>query len=275
LGIPVIYYISPQVWAWRKGRVKKIKKFCEKILVLFPFEVPFYQKENVPVEFVGHPLLDELDEKYFSEKHRKQQRNRCGIQDNDIVIGLMPGSRRLEISQHLQLQFKVAEKLYKSYPNIKILLMCAPSVDRDALREKLDDIRLPYILQKDDPAQMIQLCDVILAASGTATLLVGLLEKPMVIMYKMKWLTGIIAKVLVRGVRFFGIVNLISEREIVPERWQGGANPDELFNLMKRYLDDSDYKNKVVQDLKLLKSKLGERGATEKVASVVNTYLEK
>jgi lipid-A-disaccharide synthase len=187
----------------------------------------------------------------------------------------MPGSRRLEISQHLQLQFKVAEKLYKSYPNIKILLMCAPSVDRDALREKLDDIRLPYILQKDDPAQMIQLCDVILAASGTATLLVGLLEKPMVIMYKMKWLTGIIAKVLVRGVRFFGIVNLISEREIVPERWQGGANPDELFNLMKRYLDDSDYKNKVVQDLKLLKSKLGERGATEKVASVVNTYLEK
>ena len=274
LGIPVIYYISPQVWAWRKGRIKKIKKYCEKVLLLFPFEVEFYKSKNVPTEFVGHPLLDEIDDKYFSEVHRKNQRNRCGIQDDDIVIGLMPGSRRLEIAQHLNLQFQVAEKLYKAYPKIKILLMCAPSVERESLQAKLDDVRIPYILQKDEPAQMIQLCDVILAASGTATLLVGLLEKPMVIMYKMKWLTGMLAKVLVRGIQFFGLVNLILGHEAVPERWQGGANPDELFKLMKRYIDDPNYKASVVEKLKTLKNKLGERGATVKVAQVVQAYLK-
>ncbi len=274
LGIPVIYYISPQVWAWRKGRVKKIKKYCDKILVLFPFEVDFYKQQNMPVEFVGHPLLDEIDDKYFSLDHRKNHRNRCGIQDDEIVIGLMPGSRRLEIKQHLDLQFKVAEKLYKAYPKIRILLMCAPSVDKEALKEKLDDIRVPYILQKDEPIEMIELCDIILAASGTATLFVGLLEKPMVIMYKMKWFTGIIAKVLVRGVKFFGLVNLILGREAVPERWQGGANVDELFKLMKRYIDDPAYKQQVINDLKLVKLQLGDKGATSRVAVAVEPYLK-
>lgn len=274
LGIPVIYYISPQVWAWRKGRIKKIKKYCEKVLVLFPFEVPFYQEKGVPVEFVGHPLVDELDDKYFSPEHRKQHRNRCGIQDDDIVIGLMPGSRRLEIKQHLDLQFKVAERLYKTYPKIKILLMCAPSVEKETLQSKLEDIRFPYILQKDDPVEMIELCDVVLAASGTATLFVGLLEKPMVVMYKMKWLTGVIAKVLVRGVKFFGIVNLILGYEAVPERWQGGANVDELYRLMKRYIDDPVYKNQVINDLKKLKNQLGDRGATARVAQQVDQFLK-
>lgn len=274
LGIPVIYYISPQVWAWRKSRVKKIKKYCDKILVLFPFEVDFYKQQNMPVEFVGHPLLDEIDDKYFSPDHRKNHRNRCGIQDDEIVIGLMPGSRRLEIKQHLDLQFKVAEKLYKAYPKIRILLMCAPSVDKEGLKEKLDDIRVPYILRKDEPVEMIELCDIILAASGTATLFVGLLEKPMVIMYKMKWFTGIIAKVLVRGVKFFGLVNLILGREAVPERWQGGANVDELFKLMKRYIDDPAYKQQVINDLKLVKLQLGDKGATSRVAVAVEPYLK-
>lgn len=274
LGIPVIYYISPQVWAWRKGRVKKIKKYCEKIFVLFPFEVDFYKNQNMPVEFVGHPLLDEIDDKYFSPEHRKHHRNRCGIQDDEIVIGLMPGSRRLEIAQHLDLQFKVAEKLYKSYPKIKVLLMCAPSVDKEALREKIGDVRIPYILQKDEPVEMIELCDIILAASGTATLFVGLLEKPMVIMYKMKWLTGIIAKILVRGVKFFGLVNLILGREAVPERWQGGANVEELFKLMKRYIDEPQYKQQVIQDLKLVKLQLGDKGATKRVAQALEPYLK-
>jgi lipid-A-disaccharide synthase len=119
---------------------------------------------------------------------------------------------------------------------------------------------------------MIHLADFVLAASGTATLMVGLLEKPMVIMYRLKWLTGVIARILVRGVTHFGIVNLILGKEIVPERWQEGASADELFKLMKRYLDDADHTESVRANLRLIRHQLGEKGATARVAEALKTY---
>ena len=273
LGIPVVFYISPQVWAWRKGRVEKIKKYGRKVLVLFPFEEKFYREKNVPCEFVGHPVLDELDPKYFTSEYRKTHRNRCGIQDDEIVIGLMPGSRTGEIKQHLKIQLEVARRLYKKYHKIKILLMVAPSRTKDEFQEQLDDLRFPLILQKDDPLEMIHLSDFILAASGTATLMVALLEKPMVIMYRMKWLTGVIAKVLVRGVKFFGLPNLILGKEVVPERWQDGANVDTLFNLMSEYLEHPERAAKTRADLALMKDHLGTRGATERVSQALQEFL--
>lgn len=108
LGIPVVYYISPQIWAWRQGRVKTIRKYCRKVFLLFPFEKKFYDAHQVSSEFVGHPVLDELDPKLFDEEHRLNSRRRCGIQDSDIVLGLMPGSRRMELKQHMAIQLEVA-----------------------------------------------------------------------------------------------------------------------------------------------------------------------
>lgn len=275
LGIPVVYYISPQVWAWRKGRVETIKKYCKKVFVLFNFEVPFYRDKGVACEFVGHPVLDELNDKFYSETSRKNHRNRCGIQDDEIVIGLMPGSRRIELRQHLDIQFEVARRLYKKFPKIRVLLMCAPSVDKEKLKERLGDIRFPFILLKDDPFEMIDLADYVLVASGTATLQVALLEKPMVIMYRMKWLTGIFAKIFVRGVKFFGIVNLILGYEAVPERWQGTANVEEIYGLMARYLEDEKYSEHVRSELKKVRSHLGERGTTKRVSLALNEFFEK
>ena len=275
LGIPVVYYISPQVWAWRKGRVETIKKYCRKIFVIFNFEVPFYQEKKVACEFVGHPVLDELDDKFFSDSYRKIHRNQCGIEDDEIVIGLMPGSRRIEIRQHLDLQIEVARRLYKKFPKIRVLLMCAPSVDKEKLQEKLGDVRFPFMLLKDDPFEMIHLADYVLVASGTATLQVALLEKPMVIMYKMKWITGIIAKIFVRGVKFFGIVNLILGYEAVPERWQSGANVEEIYRLMARYLEDPGYTEKVRSELKKVRSHLGDRGATKRLSRALDEFFEK
>lgn len=274
MGIPVVYYVSPQVWAWRKGRVEQIKKYCRKVLLLFPFEREFYASKNVPFEFVGHPVLDELNDKYFTAEYRKSHRSRCGVQDNEIVIGLMPGSRRGEIKQHLQMQLEVARRLCLKYSNIRILLMVAPTRTKEELQDQLGDLKFPLMMQKDEPLEMIHLADFILAASGTATLQVALLEKPMVIMYKMKWLTGLVAKVLVRGVKFFGLPNLIAGREIVPERWQGGANVDELFRLMCRYVEDPIYAQKVRDDLADLKKHLGDKGATARVAASLEEYLQ-
>jgi lipid-A-disaccharide synthase len=274
LGIPVVYYISPQIWAWRKGRVKIIKKYCDKMLVVFPFEVSFFEEAGVPCEFVGHPVLDEQKDKYADPVARKLHRNRCGIQDDEIVIGMMPGSRKSEIAHHLDIQMEVGRLLYKAYPKIRVLLMCAPTVDKDFLQAQIGDVRYPYMLLKDDPMEMIDLTDLVLVASGTAVLQVGLLAKPMVIMYKFKWLTGVIAKMIVRGVKFFGIVNLILDHEAVPERWQGEANAKNLYGLMKRYLDEPSYKAEVQQKLSSIKDRLGRRGATARVAKALDPYLQ-
>lgn len=272
LGLNIVYYISPQIWAWRKSRVELIKKYCKKVLLLFPFEKAFYDQKNVPNIFVGHPLLDELDDKYFSEELRLIQRSRMGIDKSEIVIGLMPGSRKGEIKQHLDLQLKVARRLCLKYSNIKILLMVAPSRTKEEIQDQMGDLTFPIILLKAEPYDMIDLCDYILAASGTATLQVALLEKPMVIMYRFKWLTSIIAKILVRGVRYFGLPNLIAQEEIVPERWQKQANEDELFRLLCNYIDDPIYASEVKKKLAELKLKLGTKGATKRVAESLEEF---
>lgn len=274
LGIPVVYYVSPQIWAWRKGRVHTIKKYCRKVLLLFPFEIPFYQQHDVPFEFVGHPALDEIQPKYFSEEYRKVQRNRRGIQDDETVIGLMPGSRKGEIKRHFDIQIEVARQLYLKHPKVRILLMVAPTLEKEAIQALMDNVKFPIMVVKDDPFEMINLTDFVLAASGTATLMVGLLEKPMVVMYRLAFLTSLIARVLVRGVKFFGIVNLIFDREVVPERWQGGASAEKLYPLMSRYLTDPEYTQKVRADLKTLRQKLGDKGATARVAQSLQEYLQ-
>lgn len=274
LGIPVVYYISPQIWAWRKGRVKTMKKYCSQVFVVFPFEKKFYEEKGVPCEFVGHPLLDELDDKYFNNEKRLIHRRRFGIRDDQIVVGLMPGSRRKEIEHHLPIQMQVATELYRKNKNVIALVLTAPSVQKEALAEKLDGLNFPYLLRKDEPFDMIDLTDVILAASGTATLMVGLLEKPMVVIYKVSTLTAIMARLLVHGVKFFGIVNLIMEKEAVPERFQGAANLTELTRLMSRIIDEPEYRKNMIADLKELKNRLGNRGATEKVAAQLEKYFQ-
>jgi lipid-A-disaccharide synthase len=274
LGIPVVYYISPQVWAWRKGRVKTIKKYCKKVFVLFPFEVPFYKEHDVPCEFVGHPILDELDEKLYDPEYFKNHRNQCGIRDDEVVLGLMPGSRNLELKQHFAIQLDVARKLAHKHQNLKILIMVAPTFEKEKLEPYLEDFRLPYIIMKEDPSRMVHLADFVLVASGTATLMVGLLQKPMVIMYRMKFMTGVFAKLLVRGVKYFGLVNLILGREVCPERWQSDANADTLFELMDRYFTDPAYVAKVREDLKGLRQHLGDKGATERVARSLEEFFK-
>lgn len=272
LGIPCVYYISPQVWAWREGRVKKIKKYIQKVFVIFPFEKTFYQKHGVQTEFVGHPMLDELKAKYFDPEYFKTRRSQCGIAENEIVVGLMPGSRKSELKYHIETQKEVARKIYKNHANVRFLVLTAPTVDKEKLKESFADFGVPFILQKDEPFEMINLCDVVLAASGTATLMVGLLNKPMVIMYKMNPYTAWVFKLLVRGIKYFGITNLILNEEVVPERFQEKASTEELYRLMTRFLDDKTYYQSVVERLKDLHEKLGDKGATVRVAKALEVY---
>jgi lipid-A-disaccharide synthase len=271
-GIPVVYYISPQVWAWRKGRVNKIKKFCRKVLVLFPFEVPFYEAKKVPVEFVGHPLLDELPEKYFLESYRQFHREKFGIHKDEIVLGLMPGSRRSELKHNLPVQMQAAGLLCKKFPKIKVAILVAPTFSKEQVQAELTgDYSFSYILLKDEPGEMIHLTDYIIVASGTATLMVGLLHKPMVIMYHVKRATILFGKLIGFKVAFFGLPNLILGRMVVPECIQTPAQS--LFEEIKKYLQDTSYSDSVRQELAKLQPLLGEKGATQRVARALDEFL--
>lgn len=273
-GINVVYYISPQVWAWRKGRVETIKKYCKKVFLLFPFEVEFYKSKNVPYEFVGHPILDDLDPKYLDQQYIDLKRSRMGIGQNDIVFGLMPGSRRGELKNHMAVQIEVARRLYKKFPQMKVVVLVAPTFSKEQVQDALEDVRFPFILLKDEPLEMICITDLILAASGTATLMVGLLQKPMVIMYKMSWMTYLVAKVLVRGVKFFGIVNLILNKEVAPECWQHKASADHMEALCEKFIRDADLYRETRRELGTIAQHLGNRGATERVAQALEIFFK-
>lgn len=257
LGVPVVYYISPQIWAWRSYRVHKIKKIVDLMLVIFPFEEEFYKKHGVSSRFVGHPLLELLEEKKPTPQEIQTHRQRFLGHGKTRVLGLMPGSRKSELKYNLQTQIQTAQKIVAVHSEVQPVLFVAPSLDLELVRQQALALGYEGLFFKEDPFLMIQTADEILCASGTATLMVGLCEKPMVIMYRMNAISGRLAKLLVNKIPFFGMVNLIANREIVPERFQEQANADELSACLSKMISHSEYRSAVIQDLQKLKLKLG------------------
>jgi lipid-A-disaccharide synthase len=272
-GIRVIYYISPQVWAWRTGRVKQIGRDVDHMLVLFPFEEKFYREHGVRCDFVGHPLLDELPETAVTKEKLQFERARFGLSTNDIVLGLMPGSRNSEIEHHLATQVRAAEILVRRMPQVRPVLMVAPTLEREKFGAILESSSASIQIVKEDPLDMIALADVMLVASGTATLMVGLMEKPMVIMYRMTAITAWFAKRLVTKTKFFGLVNLVMDRLVVPELFQEDANPSRLADELQK-LATGSVREKALSDLAGVRSALGSRGATKRVLEILNGYLD-
>ena len=272
-GVTVIYYISPQVWAWRTGRVHLIRRVVDHMLVLFPFEEPFYKEHGVKASFVGHPLLDELPPK-ASDEQRKLHRQRFGIGSSDLVLGLMPGSRHSEIRHHLRTQLEAAAIVVRENPRVRPVLMVAPTLERADFTQALGEFPFPIQLIKENPLDMIALSDAILVASGTATLMVGLMEVPMIIMYRMNALTAWIAKRVVTKTPFFGMANLIMNRKVVPELFQEEANPRRLADELGGLLANEAARARVALELAQIKDRLGSRGATVRVAEILDEYLQ-
>lgn len=269
LGIPVIYYISPQIWAWRSYRVHQIKKIVDLMLVIFPFEEAFYKEHNVPVRFVGHPLLQLLDEKKSSLQSVSEIREKLLGSSKKRILGLMPGSRRSELKYNLQAQIEAAQEVERLHNNVQTVLFIAPSLNENYVKEQCKKFNYSGLFLKEDPFLMIQVADEILCASGTATLMVGLCEKPMVIMYRMNAFSAMMAKLLVNKIPFFGMVNLIAENEIVPERFQEKANPQELAKCLSRFISEPKYRQETVRNLQALKKKLGDGGGLQTLAKTL------
>ncbi len=273
LGIKVIYYISPQVWAWRKGRVKTIRKYVDKMLVLLPFEVDFYKKNNVDAEFVGHPILDEMHDDLWNQSKIEMERARYGLTNDRLVLGLMPGSRRSEIHHHLLVQIEVARRLIKEFPKLQVALLVAPTLTVEQLQSQLGNIEFPIVLIKKEPFEMIALTDVVLCASGTATLMVGLMKKPMVIMYIVNWLSKIIGETLVRNLKHFGLSNIVLERRQSVELKNDEATLERLTQEMKILIQSEEVRKSHREGLGELHTRLGSKGASERVSQILERYL--
>lgn len=265
LGIPVLYYISPQVWAWRSRRVNKIKKLINRMAVILPFEEEFYRKHNVPVTFVGHPLLDHNSAAHIIG-NRKDVESR--------VVGLLPGSRDGEVSRHLPVMLDAASVITERIKKIKFIISVAPSVKRKQIEEIIEKHNGTADLElvTESVAEVCGQCSLVIAASGTVTLEVAITGTPMIIIYKVSPLSYWLGKIMI-SVKNIGLVNLIAGREIVPELLQNKASPENVADTAVAMLNDPSGLERMSSKLYGIKDLLGGPGASERVADIALSML--
>ncbi|OGX37143.1 MAG: lipid-A-disaccharide synthase [Omnitrophica WOR_2 bacterium RIFCSPHIGHO2_02_FULL_52_10] len=269
-NIRVIYYISPQVWAWKEERVHFIKKHVDKMLVLFKFEKEFYAKHGINVEFVGHPLVDTLNitcpKDIFLENY--------SLPADHLTIGLLPGSRVKEIETLLPVMVHAAEILHRKIRPIQFLVMQAPTIRRPLLEFHLRDSPITHRIVEEDIYDGINACDFCLVASGTATLETALLQRPMIVVYKTHLLTWLLAKCYIK-ISDIGLVNIVAGRRIVPECVQFEANGQTIAEEAQKILSDEFTMTRIKKELRSVKEALGESGASHRAAVEVLKLLHR
>ena len=262
LKIPVLYYVSPQIWAWRKGRVRQIARWVDQMAVIFPFEAAFYERHGVKATFVGHPLLESVK----AVGDRASTLAKIGLDPDKLTIALLPGSRHGEVSRHLPVMREAARRL-RAERDVQFLCVGASTIDAAELAAGLAHPSLRIPLVSEDRYEAIHAADLVWTASGTATLETALLGRPMIIIYRLSWLTYMIARLLVR-VDHIGMANLIADERVVPELIQNDANPERIMAESRILLDDSQIRSTVISKLAKLRERLGSAGAAARVADL-------
>lgn len=263
-GVTTAHYVSPSVWAWRQKRVFKIKKSVDLVLTLLPFEAKFYQQHDVPVVFVGHHLADQIP----LDVDQQQARQHLHLAAEGRLIGLLPGSRQSEVEKLGPLFFAAAELCLKKDPNLKFIVPAASADRYRQLHLQLHDFAdLPVQLVQGESQQVMAAADVLLIASGTTTLEAMLLKKPMVIAYKVAWLSWAILSRLVKS-PFVGLPNLIAGKLLVPELLQTAATPERLANALMEYFEKPRATEKLVDGFAQMHAML-RRGASDCAAKAL------
>ncbi|MGR9085602.1 MAG: lipid-A-disaccharide synthase [Gammaproteobacteria bacterium] len=268
LGIKVLFYVSPQVWAWRSGRVKKYGKVIDMMAVIFPFETAYYEAENVPVRYVGHPSADKVHPHYSKAKDFE----RFGLIPGKPVVGLMPGSRSGEIKRMLPVMLKAARQIACRYPEVKFLLPQASAVEDRLLNDYLRQASVQIEVIKNQPYDVIQCCDAVMTTSGTATLEIALLTVPMVICYRLSPITYWLGRMLVKT-PFIGLPNIVAGEGIVREYIQREASADNLAAEIIELLTNADYARHMREKLQTVKEKLGHGGGSKNMAALALAML--
>ena len=263
LGIPVLFYVSPQVWAWRPKRVKKIGERIDHMAVLFPFEAEIYERNQIPVTFVGHPLADHV----HVELTAAEARTKLGVEGDGPVIGLLPGSRRGEVQRLLPVMIESAGKLLASHPNARFLLARAATMDESLFLPALEAAGLPVQVVANEAQTVMRASNAVITASGTATLEIALVGTPMVITYKLAPITYAIMRRLMT-IDQVGLANIVSGEPVVRELLQEEATAEAISAEVERILEDDAYRARMIGKLGEVRGKLGTSGASRKVAEV-------
>jgi lipid-A-disaccharide synthase len=267
LGIPVLYYISPKIWASRRGRVRKIKKRITRMAAILPFEEAFYEQYGIPVTYVGNPLLDTKLAGFQTEKRPEQK--------DGLTIGLLPGSREREIISLAPVMMEAAGHLARKNPDWRFVISQASSVDPVLMESLLAPHRDVFSFEtvQGEVIEVFRRADFLIAASGTVTLEAAIAGIPMVVVYKLSALSHWVVRLMIR-VRHISLVNLIAGRAVVPELIQKKAHPEVIAEIVNRILHDPHELDRMKQDLADVRTRLGGPGASERVADLALKMME-
>ena len=260
-GVPVLFYIGPKVWAWRRGRVKKIGRGVDRLAVIFPFEPAYYQGEAVEVEYVGNPLADEA----LVGRSRERFLRENGMDPDRTVVGLFPGSRRAEIRYNLETMLQAAALIYRAKPQSRFLLPVAASLDSEMFAGPLAAAGLPVTAVRESIYDSANACAAVICVSGTVTLQTALVGTPMVIVYRMSPLSYAVGKRLVK-VPHIGLPNIVAGREVARELIQEEATAENIAAEILRILDDPAYNRQRREGLARVRELIGPAGCSERVA---------
>jgi len=255
LGIPVVYYISPQVWAWKKNRVHTLKRVCRRMLVILPFEKAIYDEAGLDCRFVGHPLLDYLPGVPIE-----------GLYRGDMTIGLLPGSRAQEIGRILPVMIETAKGIRSKHPGARFVAPCVDAARAEQVRALAGDF--PIEIDIGGAYEVLEGARFCMVASGTATVETMLYETPMVVMYRVAPVTYWLARAVVR-VAHIGMVNILAGKRIVPEFVQGDADAGKVLPVALDLIADSPARAAMLEDLRAVKAALGGPGASQRAAEAV------
>lgn len=270
-NVPVVYYISPQIWAWRKGRIKTIQRYVDKMIVIFEFEKEFYQRFNVSVEFVGHPLLDVMERRKVSNLTKEQTKESLGLDKKDFIIGLLPGSRPSEFKRHFPIMQKAARVISNKNNKIKYILAAAPDITPQLVNKmnSLKDISIMPFYNRT--YEVISASDILITVSGTVTIEAALFRTPMVVIYRVPLLTELVFAPLIKT-PYYAMVNIIAQKKIVQELIQKDCTAAKIAENVISLLDANKL-SRMRQDLDEVRNKLGSQGASKRAAEIIYKML--
>ena len=263
-GCPVFYFISPQIWAWRKSRIQKIKETVTRMFVVLPFEKELYDRAGVDAEFLGHPFADQVKLSMTKEEAFEK----FGLKPGVRTIGLLPGSRQNEINSLLAVMLEAAEKIKKQMPDCQFILPVAGTIDKDYIRNRVADSSLEVRIVEGQSYDVMHCCEFLIMASGSATLEAGVLMRPMVIVYKLNKITYWLAKLLLE-IKMIGLVNIVAGEKLAPELIQGQVTADNIARESLKILNDPERYQEVQRKMQKIQQALGEPGVMRRVAQSI------
>lgn len=266
LGIRTLFYISPQVWAWKAERIHTIRECIDHMAVIFPFEKTLYQKASVPVSFVGHPLVKKIAQSTTNIPHR----DCLNLPSGKRLIALLPGSRGNEIKRHMPVLMQAAEKLNSKFSDLHFIFPVASTIKPDLIKSYLTSVTFSYSFSFGKTIETMACSDCVVVASGTASLECALLAKPMCIIYKSSWLTAFAAFKLIK-IKYLGLCNILQNAMVVPELLQYDCNPQELTRVVEGLLTDQPWSQRMEEKLRAIKNSL----SAEQADCSIHTLIEK